>query len=620
MPLVPGRSNAVVRQNALELMAAGHPRNQSWAAAYRKAGRAAGGLVPHLADGGGDTFADDSARLHALIARDPNYDYVTLLPIAADRSGGVHWAVPGAVHDFADSMLGTIEGPTRAYLGLPQYASLPEQALNLSGTGALSSIGRSAARAAVRAAPDAAEAAAAPLESRLVPGYNPPVKPPRPFEADYPSGASVDDAGRLTADMEGRPLGARYIAGRRVGADLGGADEALSPADISALGAEAGGAHPETVAPSEIRGAAGELRRSIDPQTGSPLWAIKVARNLSQPRSERTIAHEAGHLFDELAGQIPTDDIKTELKQVYNTLNTGRERTSKLTGPQHFGYNSDSVDRELMAEAIRGYMADPNYLKTVAPKTAARIRNYVNSNPRLAPFIQFNSIGVPTGLGALWSDKEKRPMPQDANGGLVPQTALGLVPHMASGGFPSLRLGPSDTSAAGMNLRGNMRQMGSFYHPGGFIDSSVAGRTDALPLAVPADSHVIPADVVSGIGEGNSLHGAQMLDQMFHSGRLGMKAIHMGNAGRGLPHAPKPFHFARGGADRTTDIMAAGGEYVVRPEAVAELGRRMIAHDPQYKSRRDAMKAGHDAIDDFILRARKHIVETTRRLPGPVKG
>jgi hypothetical protein len=32
-----------------------------------------------------------------------------------------------------------------------------------------------------------------------------------------------------------------------------------------------------------------------------------------------------------------------------------------------------------MAEAIRAYMADPNYLKTVAPKTAAAIRAAVNA-------------------------------------------------------------------------------------------------------------------------------------------------------------------------------------------------------------------------------------------------
>ena len=45
-------------------------------------------------------------------------------------------------------------------------------------------------------------------------------------------------------------------------------------------------------------------------------------------------------------------------------------------------------------------MQDPNYLKSVAPKTAARIRAYVNANPRLKDIIQ---IAAPA--GGLISDR-----------------------------------------------------------------------------------------------------------------------------------------------------------------------------------------------------------------------
>src|SRR5262249_26321914 len=51
-----------------------------------------------------------------------------------------------------------------------------------------------------------------PPSPRLI--YNPPPKPPRPFEADYPHGAPADATGRLTQDIEGRPLTAKYIVGR----------------------------------------------------------------------------------------------------------------------------------------------------------------------------------------------------------------------------------------------------------------------------------------------------------------------------------------------------------------------------------------------------------------------
>jgi hypothetical protein len=592
----------MIRKNAPEMTAAGHRRDQRRAAAYGKAGRADGGLVPHLADGG-DSFGDESAHLHELLARDPNYDYATFLPIAADRSGGVHWAVPGMLHDMADSMLGTVEGPERALGRLPQYTSLPEQALNLAGGGLLSSFGRGAGRVAVRAAPEAS----GPLESRLVPAYNPPVKSPRPYTADYPSGTPTDATGRLTADIEGRPLGGRYVAGRRM---VGEPDEALSPAAVDAIATSAAGASPQAVAPGQIGRAAAALRRTVDPETGASQYNILVNRTLSDAMRDRVVAHETGHLVDELAGRIPTDDIKTELKQIYNALNTGQERARNLTGPQNLGYKGDTVDRELMAEAIRGYMADPNYLKTVAPKTAARIRDYVNSNPRLAPLIQFNSVGVSTGLGTFASDKEESPMAQNATADLVPQVVPGLVPQMAWGGCASLGLGPTGATAGSMSLQQGRR---SIYHPGGFIHSGVAGRTDALPLAVPADSHVIPADVVSGIGEGNSLNGGRLLDQIFHAGPWGAKAIQTTPAARGVS-------LARGGhGDRVTEILAAGGEYVVRPEAVARYGGAARRRDPKRHGRKSDITAGHDAIDDFILRARRHVIATTRKLPGPVK-
>ncbi len=43
-----------------------------------------------------------------------------------------------------------------------------------------------------------------------------------------------------------------------------------------------------------------------------------------------------------------------------------------------------------MAEAIRAYLQDPNYLKTVAPNVAARIRGAINTTPDLNSIIQFN--------------------------------------------------------------------------------------------------------------------------------------------------------------------------------------------------------------------------------------
>lgn len=195
----------------------------------------------------------------------------------------------------------------------------------------------------------------------------------------------------------------------------------------------------------------------------------------------------------------------------------------------------------------------------------------------------------------------------------------GGIPHLATGG-----LGVAPTPEQ-MGMYASRRSMGELYHPGGFLNSPVGGRTDHLPLAVPAESHVIPADVVSGIGQGNSLNGAAQLDQMFHSGPWGVKAM-ASRAPSAMPRTSRlaaggmPFAQASGGKpERTTSILAAGGEYVVRPEAVAEMGRRAKRLHPALRRKSD-LAAGHDAVDQFILRARKKTVETTRKLPGPVKG
>jgi hypothetical protein len=191
----------------------------------------------------------------------------------------------------------------------------------------------------------------------------------------------------------------------------------------------------------------------------------------------------------------------------------------------------------------------------------------------------------------------------------------GLVPMRASGGFPSLA--QSDAQDAGTLLRST----DSTYHPGGFIHSPVGGRTDHLALSVPADAHIIPADVVSGIGQGNGLNGGALLDAMFHSGPWGVRAQMIAGARPRFPNPPPPAQLAAGGRpERTTDIMAAGGEYIVRPEAVAFFGRaaKRLARG-KLDGKRD-MHAGHDAIDAFILRARRHAIATMRKLPGPIKG
>jgi len=132
------------------------------------------------------------------------------------------------------------------------------------------------------------------------------------------------------------------------------------------------------------------------------------------------------------------------------------------------------------------------------------------------------------------------------------------------------------------------------FHGGGLFHSDVAGRTDRLPRSVPADSFVFPADVISALGQGNTLAGGKLMD-----GILG-----------------KP-HLADGGSAGRSSVIVAGGEYLAPREKIEEIGKRMRAHG---KSRaRSDINAGHEWARDFVSRVRKHQMDWLKTAPKPKK-
>lgn len=207
-------------------------------------------------------------------------------------------------------------------------------------------------------------------------------------------------------------------------------------------------------------------------------------------------------------------------------------------------------------------------------------------------------IGAPSLGSTMHAMSPTHLMPRPMAGGLTRD-----MPHLAAGGMESPQ------QAMPWFVRQDAREIGQdTYHPGGLINSTVAGRTDRIPLAVAADSHVIPADVVSGLGQGNTMNGAQILGQIMQTGPYGT-AVPRGAHGAGPPRPPhmQAQGFAEGGAPPGhTSILAAGGEFIVPPEAVRRLG----AGD---------MKRGHDAIDRFIKAARVEHMKFLRTAPEPKK-
>jgi len=114
----------------------------------------------------------------------------------------------------------------------------------------------------------------------------------------------------------------------------------------------------------------------------------------------------------------------------------------------------------------------------------------------------------------------------------------------------------------------------------GPIHSNVAGRTDHLPIGVPSGAYVIPADIVSALGEGNTMAGFQSLNNV-----LGIQEN-------------SPDH-------EMVEIVAAGGEYVVSPETVAN------------KVGGGDIDAGHSILDDFVKKYRAKTIKTLQKLPPP---
>lgn len=124
------------------------------------------------------------------------------------------------------------------------------------------------------------------------------------------------------------------------------------------------------------------------------------------------------------------------------------------------------------------------------------------------------------------------------------------------------------------------------------------GRADKIPLKVPSGSSIVPADVVSGLGQGNSASGASILSKMMSTGPYGVKTPHGGGQKR------FPRGLAEGGEVETADILASDGEYVVGPDSVAHIGD-------------GDLDRGHAILNEFYKQARAENVKALKKMKPP---
>ncbi len=147
----------------------------------------------------------------------------------------------------------------------------------------------------------------------------------------------------------------------------------------------------------------------------------------------------------------------------------------------------------------------------------------------------------------------------------------------------------------------------------GPIHSPVAGRTDHLPIHVLSGSYVIPADIISAMGQGNTMAGFKVAKDIFGQSFYGQQKAGAGapyGIAGAMPYGVSTPHRTGGGighhGDNLVPIIAAGGEYVIHPQDVVRLGH-------------GSMDDGHTVLDHFVKGMRAKTIKTLQKLPGPKK-
>lgn len=206
-------------------------------------------------------------------------------------------------------------------------------------------------------------------------------------------------------------------------------------------------------------------------------------------------------------------------------------------------------------------------------------------------------------LAAAYDNQRRAKAKGMAGGGMAPIPGGG-IPAM-SGPAGAMSSAPAVNPAAGLPS----------IHMHGLIQGPGTGRSDSLHLKVPKGGYMVPADVVSGIGHGSSLSGANALDHSFPrdirtpEGRAHVRGF--------APLMKRPFgsafgtgkgagkgKFAQGGdTGELTDIMGSDGEYFIHPDAI----------EGKYGN----LKRGHRILDHWVQIRRKTNIREQKNLKIP---
>jgi len=197
--------------------------------------------------------------------------------------------------------------------------------------------------------------------------------------------------------------------------------------------------------------------------------------------------------------------------------------------------------------------------------------------------------------------------------------------HRQLGGFAAAEDMPWTERAAARELE----------QPYGFSLGTGAGRNDKNNVNLASGSYVLPADVVAGLGEGNSLAGAKMWGSILTSMPHGISSRPARPGGHGLPRPPAgreipgeggvkepPIQpgIAHGGraedGEDTVPVVSADGELILKPEEVQAIGAHYFPAGRR-RTPEAELRFGHEVLDEFTKEVRGRTIAHLKKLPGP---
>lgn len=227
----------------------------------------------------------------------------------------------------------------------------------------------------------------------------------------------------------------------------------------------------------------------------------------------------------------------------------------------------------------------------------------------------------------LHGQQESAYAPRADGGSAAIENAIRIAKRAVGGYTP-----PSPSYAE----RGAIREVAE-AHPYGFTAGTGPGRLDKNDVSVGSGSYVLPADVVAGLGDGNSLAGAHVWNMMLQSMPYGvtppkiagrhpppspphdaslMQGITGSGAGTTRQETTQP-HFADGGDAPEVPIKSADGEIIISPEDVLRVGMH-YAPEREHGDRKALMRRGHRVLDGFVKGIRGNTIRHLKKLKGPV--